>query len=75
MDERRMGQNGDGAAADAFEKRLDGVGPNGKRERGPTGASMWREKEGWGAGAAVVSLGRPATAPDRWARAALLPHE
>jgi hypothetical protein len=48
MDERRMGQNGDGAAADAFEKWLDGVGPNGKRERGPAGASMWREKAGGG---------------------------
>jgi hypothetical protein len=49
----------------------------GKKEEGnwgPAGAAMWRRKRG-GAGVAVGSAGRSVMAPDRLARAAVLPCE
>jgi hypothetical protein len=43
MDERRTGRNRDGAVADAFEKRLSGVGQRGKRR-----GSTWARPRGGG---------------------------
>jgi hypothetical protein len=59
-------RNGDGMAADAFEKQLGGVG-----QRGNGGRSAWarpcgggRRRTG-GPGTVVSSSGRSATSPDR----------
>jgi hypothetical protein len=49
----------------------------GKGGGGPASVSAWREKEGekWGPGVVINSVGRPAMAPDRRARATPLRHE
>jgi hypothetical protein len=66
--ERRTGQNGDGAVADAFEKWLGGAGQRGKKG-GRCGCVRVEEGEGGegGPGMAVGSSGRLAMVPDRQA--------